>query len=159
MYMTGHYDRFGKRCTEVHEANRTFFVDKSPMEILDDSIKSIGFDYRGALAASKCHLGDIEMPPVMVNPILRIAVFPTRSANHEDTIWFNPCHIKRTLSTNRKTKILFSNGAYLILPTRLSSFNTKIQNAEQLRGMTKGTFPDRFAFILDPEKRPDKKKR
>lgn len=41
MYMIGQYDRFGKFCTKVTEVFETKIVDKSPLEILDDSIKCI----------------------------------------------------------------------------------------------------------------------
>ncbi|SEN89307.1 competence protein ComK [Mesobacillus persicus] len=152
-YMRGHYDRFGKLCTQVTETNRTFIVDKSPMEVLNDSIRAIGFNLRGALETSKWLLGDVHMCPIMVNPIHQIVLFPTRSPKHEDTIWLNPNPIKRTTSINRKTLITYNNNTTLIVPVRLSSFNTKLITAEQLRDMTVESANKPFTFVLQPIKR------
>jgi competence protein ComK len=152
-YMMGHYDRFGKLCTQITEADRTFIVDKSPLEVLNDSIRGIGFDLRGALETSKWLLGDVHMCPIMVNPIHQIVLFPTRSPKHEDTIWLNPYPIKRTTSNNRKTHITFHNNTTLIVPVRLSSFNSKLKTAEQLRDMTVELATKPYTFVLQPNKR------
>ncbi|WP_404330288.1 competence protein ComK [Mesobacillus maritimus] len=157
MYMMGHYDRCGKLCTQITDTKGTFIVDKSPIEILNESIKCIGFDLRGALETSRWLLGEVHMCPIMINPIHRIVLFPTRSYKHEETIWFNPQHIKRTTSFNRKTMILFNNGKTLIVPIHLSSFNTKLQNAEQLEKMTFGISTD-LTFVLNPVTRSVKNK-
>ncbi|WP_077214925.1 competence protein ComK [Bacillus dakarensis] len=56
-----------------------------------------------------------------------------RSTKHEENIWFNPQHIKRTASSNRNTIIQFSNGSTLFIPTRLTSFNHKTTNSRAAR--------------------------
>ncbi|MCD4838339.1 competence protein ComK [Neobacillus sedimentimangrovi] len=141
MYMTGYHDRFGKLCSLVRENNRTLMVDQSPLEILSDSIRSIGFNLKGAIESAKWHLGNIPMCPFIVNPICKICVFPTKSANNPETIWFNPDHIKRTKGNLNHTIVTFSNGFDLKVPCRLSSFNTKLQNAEQLIKLILGKTP------------------
>ncbi|WP_404330343.1 competence protein ComK [Mesobacillus maritimus] len=152
-YMMAYYDRNGKLCTHITETTRTFIVDKSPLEVINDSIRAIGFDLRGALETSKWLLGNIHMCPIMINPIHRIVLFPTRSYKHEETIWLNPHQIKRTTGFNRKTIILFNNDSTLTVPIKLSSFNTKLQNAEQLEKITIGIATRPFTVVLDPEKR------
>ncbi|WP_231734910.1 competence protein ComK [Bacillus sp. FJAT-29937] len=137
--MAGHRDRYGKQCTHVIETNKTFMVDKSPLEILDESIRSIGYDLRGAIETSKRLLGNVHCCPVLVNPIDRIVVFPTKSAKNEECVWFNPAHIKRTSSLNLKTSITYSNGKTKCIAAKLSSFNSKIKRAEQLEEMTRGS--------------------
>ena len=156
--MTGLYDRNGKLCTFVRETEMTFIVDKSPTEILDESICWMGYDFKGALHASKRLLGDIQMYPVMVNPIERIVLFPTKSYKHAETIWLNPAQIRRTISVNGQTHVTFSNGICTLIPSRLSSFNTKIQNAEQLEQITSPGPNRSFSYILNPKKRKAKKK-
>lgn len=153
MFMRGHYDRNGKQCTEINEANRIFIVDRSPLEVLSDSIRCIGFNLRGAMETSRWLLGDVHMCPIMVNPVHQIVLFPTRSPKHDETIWLNPAQIKRTTSINRKTSIEFYNGHTLIIPTRLSSFNHKLKTAEQFKDLTISTAENPFSFILDPERR------
>lgn len=160
MYMVGFYDRNGKLCTLVKEVNQTFIVDQSPLEILAYSIKCIGFDLKGAIATSKWLLGDdIQMHPIMINPIHKICLFPNKSAKHPDTIWFNPFYIKRTSGYMRKTIIEFQNGETIKVYTQLSAFNHKLQTAEQLQKMTVGIGKDPISFVIDPKKRRTKSKK
>ncbi|MEH7346842.1 competence protein ComK [Bacillus sp. JJ1532] len=49
---------------------------QTPLEILDESIRSIGYNLRGAIESSKRLLGIVHCCPVLVNPIDRIVVFP-----------------------------------------------------------------------------------
>jgi competence protein ComK len=133
MSMAGHLDRYGKKCTLVYELNRMFLVDQSPLEILEASIRRVGFNLKGALESSKKNLGGIHMHPFMVNPILGIIVFPTKSHKHEDVIWFNPNHIRRTWGKKNVTIVEFRNGQTLIVPTKLCFFNNKLTIAERFR--------------------------
>jgi competence protein ComK len=157
MYMVGYYDRNGKLCTIVEEVDEIFIIDQSPLQILEYSINCIGFDLKGATATSKWLLGDIHMCPIMVNPLLNISLFPSKSSKHHDTMWFNPHHIKRTRGYMRKTTIEFTNGLNLIIPCKLTYFNNKLQNAEQLRKMTYSAGTNPVSFVLDPKKRKVRK--
>lgn len=155
LYIYGVYDRNGKLCTSVRELEKTFFIDDSPLHILENSIRCIGYDFKGAMSSAKWILGDIHMPPVMINPIQQICLFPDKSAKNDDTIWFNPAHIVRTTNYRKKTYIEFTNGTTLIIHCSISAFNTKLQNAMQLRNITTevGKNPRSMSMILDPSKR------
>jgi competence protein ComK len=131
--MAGYLDRYGKTCTLVYEFNKMFLVDQSPKEILEESIREVGFNLKGALESSKRDLGDIHMLPLMVNPILGITVFPTKSHKHEDVIWFNPNHIKRTRGKKKLTIVVFRNGQTIIVHMKLAFFNNKLFIAERFR--------------------------
>ncbi len=137
--MVGQYDRNAKLCTLVRETTRTFIVDKAPLEILNDTIRCIGFDLRGAMETARSLLGNKHMCPVMVNPIHRICLFPNKSAKHDDAMWFNPVHILRTYTVNGVANINFTNGTTLTIPSKLYSFNHKLQTAEQFMKMTLGS--------------------
>jgi competence protein ComK len=156
MYMTGQYDRNGKQCTLVTETRRTFIVDQSPLEIIHYSTLYAGSSLKGAMEASRWLLGGIHMCPITVNPIQKIVVFPTRSAKHEDTIWFNPSHIKRATSHDGKALVHFKNRTTLLIPMRPSSFNNKLLTAEQLKAMTTGNAKGTYTLVLDPKKRKDR---
>lgn len=153
MYMEDFYNQFGKLCTKVSEFGQTFYVDRTPLEILKDSIRCVGFDLNGARATSKWILGDTSyMCPFIVNPILHICVFPHRSPKQGITRWFNPIHIKRTGSLNRKTNVEFNNGQTLLVHSKLSAFNNRLQIADQLSEISAefGKHPE--DFIIDPQK-------
>jgi competence protein ComK len=153
IYMVGYYDRNGKLCTLVKEVNKTFMVDQSPLQILEYSIRCIGFDLKGAFASSKWILGDMKMYPVMVNPIQKICLFPINAAKNPDTLWFNPVHIKRTNGIMRKTELEFKNGQTMMVHSRIAAFNHKLLKAEQLRNMTIEIGKNPISFVLDPSKR------
>jgi competence protein ComK len=136
MFMAGIYDRNAKLCTLVTELTSTFIVDKAPLEILNDSIRCIGFDLRGAMETARFLLGNKNMCPVMVNPVHKICVFPDKCSKHNDTKWFNPIHITKTNSMNKQTNVEFTNGMTITVPIKLYYFNNRLQTAEQFRNMT-----------------------
>lgn len=158
VYMTGHYDRNGKMCTFVRELHRMLIVDRSPIEILADTIRCIGFDLKGAIATAKWILGEIPMCPIVVNPIHNICIFPTKSSKHEDAMWFNPSNIVRTTSLFLKTKVTLRNGLIVTVPSKVSSFNMKLQNADQLRKITEQLAKDPIRFLIEGKHFPLRKK-
>nr|WP_263324340.1 competence protein ComK [Neobacillus sp. Marseille-Q6967] len=159
MYMFGVRDRNAKVCTLVREFHRVFIVDRSPLEILEDSLRSIGFNLKGALDSSKIIIGNNMMCPVMLNHIHNICVFPDKSHKHEDTIWFNPCHILRTHSIKRKTHVEFRNRLILTIDSKLFSFNNKWKSAEQLSRITTENANNPVSYIIiEPPKKKSKRK-
>ncbi|MEW8986513.1 MAG: competence protein ComK, partial [Bacillus sp. (in: firmicutes)] len=150
MYIEGQLDQYGKLISKVHQVDQTFLVDRSPVEIIEDSIKFIGYDFKGAKSIAKWILGEFSMCPVMVNPIHGICVFPDRSITSDKAIWYNPVHIIRTTTHLRKTRIEFSNGQTLDIQRKLSSFNHKLQAAEQLRKLTVEVGKNPTSFIQAP---------
>jgi competence protein ComK len=158
MYMFGLMDRNAKLCTLVREFHRVFIVDRSPLEIIDDSLRSIGFNLKGAMETAKLIIENKAMCPVMLNHIHNICVFPDKSHKHEDTIWFNPCHILRTHSIKRKTQIEFRNRLLLMIDSKLFSFNHKLKSAEQLSRITIENANNPQSYIIYPPKRVRKRK-
>lgn len=137
MCMCGVLDRYGRHCTVVRETTRIFIVDRSPLEILNDSIRCVGYTLKGAIETSKWYMGNKYMCPLMVNPVFNIVVFPSRTAKHMETVWFNPLHIVRTNSINSQTQIKFTNESTIIIPMKLCAFNNRLKTAEQFRDMMK----------------------
>jgi competence protein ComK len=158
LYMFGLNDRNAKVCTLVRELHRVFIVDRSPLEILDDSLRSIGFNLKGAMDSAKIIIANKMMCPVMLNHIHNICVFPDKSHKHEDTIWFNPCQILRTHSIKRKTQIEFRNRLSLQIDSSLFSFNHKLKSAEQLSRITIENANNPQSYIIEPPKRVRKRK-
>ena len=150
--MTGEYDKYGKLCARVMIGKETLLVDRTPVQLLDDTLKYIGFDLRGALLGAKEIIGEKYMCPVMVNPYKGICLFPNKSPKKEDCIWFNPDHIVNTKSRKDKTEVELSNGVSLLIDSKRSYFNTKLQTAYQLKrtSIERGNSLDCFGV---PEKR------
>lgn len=150
--MLGEYDQNGKLCTRVMEVDKTFLVDKTPLEVLKDTIHYIGFDFKGAMSASKLILGNVNMCPVIVNPVHGICMFPNKAYKNDDTIWFNPIHIINTSPLGRNTKVDLSNGYSIEIHSRLSGFNTRLQNAEHLRKITSDRGNNPMTLIIEKKR-------
>jgi len=153
--MTGEYDKHGKLCARVMIGKETLLVERTPVQLLDDTLKYIGFDLKGAIKGAKEIIGEKYMCPVMVNPYKGICLFPNKSPKKEDCIWFNPEHIVKANSRGYKTEVELSNGVSIIIDSKRSSFNTKLQTALQLKRTSteRGNHPNTINFFIVPEKK------
>jgi competence protein ComK len=153
--MMGEYDHYGKQCARVMAGKSSFLVDRTPLQLLDDTLTYIGFDLRGAMASSKLILGERAWCPIIVNPYLGICLFPNKSPYNADCIWFNPEHIVRTKALRNKTEVELSNGLSIIVDSKLTFFNNRIHKANQLMliSMKRGNHPGPIFFYLEPQKR------
>ena len=153
--LTGEYDCFGNLCARIMAGESSFLVDRSPLQLLDDTLTYIGYDLRGAVSSAKLILGERMRNPIIVNPYLGICLFPNKSPNNADCIWFNPDHIVRTSACGRnQTEVELSNGHSIIVDSRLTFFNNKIHRAKQLLAISKkrGNQPGPILFYLDSPK-------
>lgn len=136
------FDRHGNHYSLVREEDRLFAVTLPPLNVIDYSIRCNGYNLKSALDTAKWLLGKNHLCPIVVDPIEQIILFPTRSRFHEDNIWFNPDHIKRTFFLRARTLILFMNDLSFSIPGQQSSFNHKLTTADQYKRLTVG--PDRY---------------
>jgi competence protein ComK len=151
MYMAGFYDCQAKACTLVRETERIFVVHQSPLEILEYSIKKVGYNLKGAMETSREANGS-KMCPIMVNLLQKLVVFPTHSAKHVETMWLNPDQIQRTYRSKRikrKTNIEFKNGLIISVDSRLTFFNDKLKRAEQYRDTTIAAAQHSLSFLTN----------
>lgn len=156
MYIRGFYDQNGYICTEIKEMNRPeFVIDMDPIRVIDHNLRCFGFNFKGAVEGSRWLLGTEKMPPIVGNPLDKIVILPTRSFYHIGNIWINPTIIKRTFGANNETLILYENGEMYTVPNRLTSFNNKLQIADQLKKIifeTEGRpqfFTNVFPFVSE----------
>ena len=134
--MEGEYNQRGKLCSRVTTGSINFLVDQSPEELIDTTLKYIGFDLKGAKSGARAILGNIKMCPVIVNPTHNICLFPHKSSKNHDAIWFNVDHIEQTRRLGKKTQVDLSNGVTMIIDSTITAFNAKIAIAKQLKDIT-----------------------
>ena len=154
IFMMGEYDQRGKLCARVVTGNNSFLVDQSCLQIINESLNYIGYDLKGAIKGTRSILGDRKMCPIMVNPYQCICLFPNKSPQKDDCIWFNPDHIVNTKAFGTKTIIELSNGHTILVDSKLFSFNNKMQIANQLKQISsqRGNHPTSMTFHLKPKK-------
>ncbi|WP_230496762.1 competence protein ComK [Pseudoneobacillus rhizosphaerae] len=151
--MMGEYNHYGKLCTRIMELDKTFLVDKEPLAVLNDTINYIDFDLKGAQPETKLIKENVNICPILGNPLHSICAFPSQAYKSDDTIWFNPIHIVKTSAHGRHTLVDLSNGYSIEVHSRLSSFNQKWQNAQFLRRMTTKREKSPFTLIVDQKKK------
>ena len=151
----GEYDQNGKLCSRIMVEKTTLLVDRAPLNLLDDTLKYIGFDLRGAIAGAKYILNKTVMCPIIVNPYQSVCLFPSKSPQKQDCIWFNPDHIINTKSIGNKTQVELSNGHFMLVDAKLTAFNNKLQTANQLKRLTKerGIQASPLLLYLEPPKK------
>lgn len=133
VFMMGEYDRYGRLCARIIKGKKSHLVNRTCVQILNDSLNCIGYDLKGAIKGARSILGNRNMCPVMVNPYQIICLFPIKSPQKEDCIWFNPDHIVKTKAYGNKTLIELSNNQSILVDSKLYSFNNKLQIANQLK--------------------------
>ena len=65
--LTGEYDQFGRLCTRVIEAEKTFIVNLKPRQVINNTLLKLGSDFRGVRESSKDILGTVHMCPIKIN--------------------------------------------------------------------------------------------
>jgi competence protein ComK len=153
--ITGEYDQFGKHCTRVMAGKSSFLVDSTPLQLLDETLTYIGFDLRGAITGAKTILGKRAKCPIILNPYQGICLFPSKSPNKIDCIWFNPDHIVKTKARGNTTEVFLSNGYSIIVDCKRTNFNNKIEAAHQLKRLSeeRGHHQGQIQFYLEPSKK------
>ncbi|MEH7276101.1 competence protein ComK [Neobacillus vireti] len=151
----GEYDRNGKLCSRIMVEKTTLLVERAPLNVLDDTLNYIGFDLRGAMAGAKFILNKSVKCPIIVNPYQNVCLFPSKSPQKHDCIWFNPEHIINTKAIGSKTEVALSNGHFMIVDAKLTAFNNKLQTANQLKRLTteRGIQASPLLFYLEPPKK------
>jgi competence protein ComK len=151
--MMGEFNRYGKLCTRVMELDKTFLVDKAPLEVLKDTIHYIDFNH-GAGSSVNHIVGDnTSTCSYMINPIHDICAFPNQAYKNDDTIWFNPIHIVNTSAIGRHTLVDLSNGYSIEVYSSLSSFNHKWQKAQLLRRTTMERGKSQISLLVDQKEK------
>ena len=128
------FDHFGNLFTVVIENDLEFYVEMSPKVLMDACLGYYGSSLRGASDGAKTILGNIRMCPVLMNGVLELYWFPTKSQDKEDCVWFALHHVKSYERAGvKETKITLSNGVTAIVDVSLYTFKKKIQLAYQLK--------------------------
>lgn len=151
----GEYDQNGKLCSRIMVEKTTLLVDTAPLNLLDDTLKYIGFDLRGAIAGAKYILNKKVKCPIIVNPYQSVCLFPSKSPQKQDCIWFNPEHIVNIKAMGNKTEVELSNGHFMLVDAKLTAFNNKLQTANLLKRLSKerGIQVGPLLLYLEPPKK------
>lgn len=79
----------GKEKSKIIEDDKEFYVNLSPLKIIDNSCKYFGSSYDGRFNGTKSILGISHKSPIIIEESSRIIFFPTTSPRLERCSWIS----------------------------------------------------------------------
>lgn len=123
------------KISKIMEESTTYFVNKKPTEVLDDSCKFFGSSYQGRFDGTKALLGFNYKSPIIIEESNRIIFFPTSSPRLDSCVWISLNNVvKYSKDESRQmTNIIFKNGITLKTDMSFNMFNNQILRASRLK--------------------------
>jgi len=102
--------------SKVVEKYITYIINKTPMEIIDDSCKNYGSSFVGRCDSTYFLTGVKYKCPIIISETKEIIMFPTKSAKSNCCIWINfkAIDIFYTIDSSNVKIILINNQKYNI---------------------------------------------
>ncbi len=117
----------------VYEDESRYMINQTPFQIMESSCLYFGSSYVGRKEGAKDILGAEYKVPILVDESDNIIVFPTTSPLSDDCTWIALNHVKKYEKIDTyNTKIIFSNGQEIIVPTSYRSIENQVSRASRL---------------------------
>lgn len=100
--------------TIVLETERTLYVQKYPLELINSACLKAWCSYEGRRTAMMMNTGYKRKVPVPIFPDKKVYAFPTTSPESFECKWIFPSHVKDILKTSPSV-ILFNNEQELLV--------------------------------------------
>lgn len=129
------YNSTGHLCTRAFEENHCFFVAKSPIDIIKESLLYYGNDWKGATTASRSILGNVDMVPIKICGTLGLYWFPHKSPHQHDCVWFALAHVLNyeTKKTNNYLQVVVTGDHEIMIDSSYSRYDRQVSRTRKLR--------------------------
>ncbi len=96
---------------QIIERNRAFFVNQTPLNIIESSLLMYGANLKGARQSSLYHMGAVHRPPLMISGEKDIFFYTSEAMSNPENIWLSVSFTKRLIrKTALKTEVICTNG-------------------------------------------------
>ena len=126
--------------TMVYEFEDEFIVDKSSMEIVDNSCKYYGSSYIGRFEGTKTMVGYKYKAPIIIEETTKMIFFPTNSPRLKNCSWISLKHIDSYNKIGKSTIINFKNKKQLLIDISQNVVETQILRSTKLWGSLQEKF-------------------
>ena len=124
--------------SKILEDNNNYVIEKKSLDILDHSCKYFGSSYEGRKEGAKAIIGANYKIPIVVEDARNIVFFPTTSPDDNECMWIAVNRVKNFYEDQyNTTKIVFDNGAELLLPLSFRAVQNQIFRATRLSYLLK----------------------
>ena len=127
---------FNKESTRIIEKGDEYIVNETPYEVMEHSCKYFGSSLEGRMLGSKDILGSIYKTPVIVEETQKLIFFPTEAIQSESVGWVSYKNIRNVEKYNKKSKVIFNNGEFIILDCPYFSIKNQIFRCNMLEAVS-----------------------
>lgn len=121
--------------TIVYEEDNSFIVDKTPLEILEDSCEYFGSSLQGRQIGTTSLVGFTHKVPVVVEESFNLIFFPTLSPKNKSCSWLSYSHILKLDKFKNKTILQAKNGKRIIIDSSTAIIDNQMYRCSRLRNV------------------------
>ena len=123
--------------TVVYEEDSSFMVDKTPLEILEDSCEYFGSSLQGRQTGTTKLVGFTHKVPVIVEESFDLIFFPTLSPKNKMCSWISYSHILKPDKFKNKTILELKNGKKIIVDTSTAIIDNQLYRCSRIKDILK----------------------
>ena len=127
---------FDKDSTKIIEKDDEYIVNETPYEVMEHSCKYFGSSLEGRMLGSKDILGSVYKTPVIVEETQKLIFFPTEAIQSESVGWLSYKNIRNVEKYNKKSKVIFNNGEFIIIDCPYFSIKNQIFRCNMLEAVS-----------------------
>lgn len=127
---------FDKNKTRVIEKNDEYIINDTPYEVMEHSCNYFGSSFDGRVVGSKSILGSVYKIPVIVEETQKLIFFPTEALASDNVGWISYKNIRNVEKHDKKSKIVFNNGDYVIIDCPYFSVKNQIFRCNMLESIS-----------------------
>jgi competence protein ComK len=121
--------------SKVVEKDNTIIVNKTPMQIIEESCSFFGSSYFGRAKGTKKLIGVSHKAPIIIEESREIIFFPTSSPRLYECCWVALKNIEKYKKQESNALVLFNNGYILELNMSYGSLDNQVLRAARLESV------------------------
>lgn len=123
--------------TIVYEVDNSFVVEKTPLQIMEDSCEYFGSSLEGRQIGTSSLIGYTHKVPVIVEETFDLIFFPTLSPKNEECTWLSYAHIFKPDKFKNKTILNLKNGKKILIDISSSTIDNQLYRCSRLQEVLK----------------------
>lgn len=123
--------------TQIIEEEEIYTINRSSLEIIDNSCKYFGSSYKGRSEGTKNIINYSYKLPIVVDEYRNIIFFPTSSPKYDNCNWLALNKIENVEKNNKNTIVNFKNGFKLSLDISYYSLENQLLRSYYLQSKLK----------------------
>jgi len=119
--------------TIVYEVDKSFIVDKKPLEIVEESCEYFGSSLEGRQIGTSKLIGFTHKVPVIIEESFDLIFFPTLSPKNKECSWLSYSHIFKPDRFKDKTIVELKNGKKILVDVSSSIIDNQLYRCSRLK--------------------------